>query len=167
MKKFLITVMVVLATVIGGNALMNTDLTAQAQAGAAKVTKLKATPKKIRGTWYHYDKKYGMNKVVITKHKVSFRIFNGKKYTHKMTTFPNQVVYKYTRKHQRTIYAFNSKTEIGDAAGYYMYTMKIKGKKHHVLVDPSQSTDHKPSVYTHFQTKHAYFAPKNTQPGVG
>jgi len=147
-----------LTAVLGVGVMINlTPTTAHAQT-AAKTKSLKVAPKSLRGTWYHYYKGHGLYKVVIKKHRVSQGPVNGK-----LITIPSLMIDKFYKKNKRTIYAFNSKTEPTDATAFVKYTKKIKGKKRHVLVMPQQGAGEKPTVFTHFKVKRAYFTPLSVQ----
>jgi len=154
MKKFLISFVIVLATLVGGSAL---NVGTTAQAATTKYRTVKVTPKKMRGTWYHYmGKKNGMYKMVIKKHQVSWGFG-------KLSKLPSLTITKMTQKGKRTMYNFNSKTHPGDTGSYFTMTMKIRGKKRTVIASPQQDASLKPMVFTHFKTKHQYFAPLSIQ----
>jgi len=156
MKKFLISFIVVLATLIGGSALNVGTTTAQA---AMKQRTVKVAPKKMRGTWYNYlGKKEGMYKLVIKKHQFTSSMGNHYKYR-----MPSLTITKRSQKGKRSTYNFNSKTHPGDSASYFTMTMKIRGKKRTVIASPQQDASLKPIVFTHFKTKHQYFAPLSIQ----
>ncbi|WP_203637546.1 hypothetical protein [Levilactobacillus wangkuiensis] len=156
MKKFLISFVIVLATLVGGSAL---NVGTTAQAATTKYRTVKATPKKMRGTWYQYmGKKDGMYKLVIKKHQVTSRFGNQSKYT-----LPSLTITKWSQKGKRAVYNFNSKTHPADTASYFTMTMKIRGKKRTVIASPQQDPSLKPVVFTHFKTKHQYFAPLSIQ----
>ncbi|MFD1421256.1 hypothetical protein [Lactiplantibacillus songbeiensis] len=148
----------VLAAVLGVGVLTNLAPTIAHAQVTAKTKSLKKAPKSLRGTWYHYYKSHGLYKVVIKKHRVSQGPVNGK-----LTTIPSLMIDKFYKKGKRTIYAFNSKTEPTDATAFAKYTMKIKGKKRHVLVMPQQGAGEKPTVFTRFKVKRAYFTPLSVQ----
>ncbi|MDT6980570.1 hypothetical protein [Levilactobacillus zymae] len=127
---------------------------------AVKMKTVKTIPKKMRGTWYHYYKGQGFYKVVIKKHQ-----FSDGFTTQKLDKFSGLNITKFSEKHKYTSYAFRKRTSSGlsAAVSYVPYTKKINGKKHRVLVEPVQSTDEKPAVYTHFKTKHTYVMPLSFQ----
>jgi len=149
MKKFLISLLVVLAAVVGGNVAAPGNTTAQA--AASKWGYIKNTPKKLRGTWYHkYSKREGgMDRLIVKKHKVTLGLKSP-------FTFKSLTISKMAQKGKFTTYGFNSKTEPSDASSFFNYTKKINGKKRHVLVLMPQGTGIRPAAYTHFKPKHTY-----------
>jgi len=130
-----------------------------------KWTTLKAAPKDMRGTWYHYDKRAGFSKVIIKKHRVSYNTYDGnaRKYTNRMNKIPSLVIHKGSWRPKRANYAFESKNGATYGTVFYNYTMRIKGKRRHVLVMPSRDIAVKPIVYINSKIKHEYFAPRGTQ----
>lgn len=164
MKKCVLGVFLILITAIIG---MSFSVDGMADSYDVKWTTLKVAPKKMRGTWYHYDKGTGFSKVVIKRHQVSFNSSYGKKKA-KMFTIPKLVIHKGTWKnkqtnHKHVNYAFEGENGYTYGAVFYNYTVKIKGKKRHVLVRPSMNIKEKPMVYTNFKVKHTYSAPISSQ----
>lgn len=148
MKKLLISLMVVLAAVVGGSAVMSGTT---AQAAGSKWGYIKNTPKKMRGTWYHKFSKRegGMDRVVIKKHKVVLGLKQP-------LALKSLSISKMSQKGKLTTYGFNSKTEPTDATSFFNYTKKINGKKRHVLILMPQGKGVRPAVYTHFKPKRTY-----------
>jgi hypothetical protein len=145
MKKFLISLVVVLAAVVGGSAVTPGTT---AQAAGSKFGYVKNTPKKMRGTWYYKRSKRegGMYRIVIKKHKVTMGSM----------TFKNLTIAKTSQKGRISDYSFNSKTSPVSTSGFFSYTKKINGKKRNVMVEIPQGTGMRPAVYTHFKPKQAY-----------
>ena len=137
-----------LATTTLGISLPATTVTAH-----ASVHTLKATPKKLWGTWYHYyGKKIGLHKVVISKHgykdALKNRPLKARKHLRliKMQNFGLKPAYEFLdNKHFSYI-------------SYFNYTATLKGKKHAVLVAVANAP--KPWIYTRYNPgKHQYMAP--------
>jgi len=145
MKKFLISLVIVVAAVVGASAVTPGTT---AQAAGSKFGYVKNTPKKMRGTWYHKRSKRegGMYKIVIKKHKVTMGSM----------TFKNLTISKMSQKGRISDYSFNSKTSPVSTSGFFSYTKKINGKRRHVMVEIPQGTGMRPAVYTHFKPKRAY-----------
>ena len=112
----------------------------------AKTKYLPATPKKLRGTWYHYyGKSSGMHKVVITKHgmKDSYG-------AHKLKAHKQLQIYRTRDKPKGWyVYGLYGKHDIGDGVPFITYVTKVKGKRHRVLGGLAQDIE-RPFMYTHF-----------------
>jgi len=147
MKKFLISLVVVLAAVVGGSAVTPGTT---AQAAKTKFTHLKATPKKMRGTWYHKDAKRGMFKIVIKKHSFNY------KYDDQNSLIKKLDVTKDYQKGKLALYGFDSKTAPSGGTVLFNYTKKINGKKRHVLVELPQGAGINPNVFTKTKPKRTY-----------
>ncbi|GAT18392.1 hypothetical protein IWT5_00666 [Secundilactobacillus silagincola] len=153
-KQGLMAFLLMVITIVGVNAVMS-HATVSAQA-AVKSKTYKTVPKSLQGTWYHYDKGHGLYKITVRKSSLSY----GYK---KQYTMHNLLVIKYYAKHKTSFYNISSKSNIGPGINLFSYTMKINGKKRHVLAEPSQGAGIRLFVYTSFKTSHVYTAPASLQ----
>lgn len=153
-KQGLMAFLLIVLTVVGVN-LADSHATVSAQA-AVKSKTYKTVPKSLQGTWYHYDKGHGLYKITIRKSSLSF----GYK---KQYTMHHLQITKFYAKNKISTYNIASKSYMGPGINLFSYTMKINGKKRHVLAEPSQSANTRLFVYTNFKTSHVYTAPASVQ----
>lgn len=131
--------------------------TISAKAASFKTKTYSSVPKPFIGTWYHYSKRGGLEKLTIKKHTVTWR------YKGKSSTVPNVGVEAYSKKGRTTLYNIASKNYGSAGMPFFFYNMKINGKKHRVLVVPTQTSEYKPEVFTRFKVKHDYRTPMSAQ----
>lgn len=115
---------------------------------AAAATKyLSATPKTLRGTWYHYyGKQSGMHKIVITKHGFKDSYGGRKLKAHKQL----QIARSQSKPGKWYVYSLFGKHDVGDGIPFITYVTKVNGKKQRVIGGLPQSIA-RPYLYTHFK----------------
>ncbi|MGX6427637.1 hypothetical protein [Levilactobacillus yonginensis] len=154
MKKLILRVAVVAMALISFGALA----TVTGHAASYTNHTFKTVPKKLRGTWYHYNKKQRFyQKLVIKRHSYSEKLNKHKTQTIKGKKLVVQMGYEHKK---WATYAFEQKNVFGpEPAEYFTYRMKIAGKQRNVLATVTQDRGYAATVYTHSKVKHGYFAP--------